>query len=127
MIKQRRKSNRHELMINCTNDENISPLRRQKSYSKIPSTPTIDQINTTNNDDATERENLHSRTNSLVSSVFSSWKRSINFGAISKMSTSQISNCITECIKFSVDKNINIKNSFNLKIIDYMTCYVARN
>ncbi|XP_057329117.1 condensin complex subunit 2-like [Microplitis mediator] len=125
MIKQRRKSHRYELMIN-TND-NISPLRRRrKSYSGIPSTPTIDQINT-NNDDETERESLRSRANSLISSVSSSWQRSFNFETISKMSTSQISNCITECIKLSVDKKINIKNAFNLKIIDYMTCYMARN
>ncbi|XP_008557712.1 condensin complex subunit 2 [Microplitis demolitor] len=111
-----RKSFGHVLADNAT----ASPLRRRSGFVVKPSSIEIET-----NDDTAERQAL--RTESSVQAFPSSTnRRSIRLGAVSNMSTPQITEGMAECIKLSAQNKINIKNAFSLNMIDYMT-YMVRN
>nr|XP_031839274.1 condensin complex subunit 2-like [Nomia melanderi] len=53
-------------------------------------------------------------------------RRSLGLSFLTHMSPPEISNRITECIKLSTENKINIKNAFNLEMIDFMTYMIKK-
>ncbi|XP_023289482.1 condensin complex subunit 2 [Orussus abietinus] len=78
------------------------------------------------NDDAAERLLLRNGAQHTPS-VNSDRRRSLGLTLIAQMSSTEMTDRITQCIKLSSENKINTKNAFSLKMIDVMTYMIKKN
>ena len=104
---------------------NSSPLRRRSSFG-APLQKTLSTLS--ENDDEAERlARRRERLNPLETPQSSSDKRrSLGLSNLAHMPALQISEKINQCIKLCAENKINIKNAFNLEIIDFMTYLIKK-
>nr|CAD7256258.1 unnamed protein product [Timema shepardi] len=99
-----------------------SPLRR-KSMGVTPA----NEVFLPENDDAAERLQRDSNTSSRLDSLGAVADKSTPLvSALSGLTHDQMQEHYAKCMKLSSENKINIKNAFNLQLIDYMTQMVKK-
>ncbi|XP_053989683.1 LOW QUALITY PROTEIN: condensin complex subunit 2-like [Hylaeus volcanicus] len=98
-----------------------SPLRRK---SVLPQ-KSVDSSVLVENDDEAERL-ARRRENVTTSTLPSSGRLSLGLSSLNNISTPQMRERISQCIKLGAENKINPQNAFSLEMIDFMTYMVKK-
>ena len=104
-----------------------SPLRRK---SILPQSSVSSAIS--ENDDDAERRALRREINVMSTPVTSKntndghRRHSFGLSFLGQMSTAQMAERISQCIKLGTENKINLKNAFSLEMIDFMTYMIKK-
>lgn len=87
-------------------------------------------FNLPENNDEAEKLARRLEINASIASIeninTSNKRKSLGLGFIAQMSSVQVKNHISECIKLSTENKINIKNAFSLEMINFMSYMIKR-
>ncbi|XP_076245369.1 condensin complex subunit 2 [Calliopsis andreniformis] len=89
----------------------------------------IQNTDLSENNDEEERQALRRELTTTIASrnvAVNDKRRSLGLGFLAQMSAPEMTNRICECIKLSTENKINIKNAFNLEMIDFMTYMIKK-
>lgn len=87
-------------------------------------------LNLPENNDEAEKLARRLEINASITSIeninTSNKRKSLGLGFIAQMSSVQVKNHISECIKLSTENKINIKNAFSLEMINFMSYMIKK-
>lgn len=92
-----------------------TPIRRRSSISRVAELA-----------DAADNESKHLQHRVEKNQPQAEKQKSLSLGLVPKMSSPQIADAVSRCLKLFLENKINIKNAFSLEVIDFMTCMIMK-